>query len=198
MTKKQQKSQAELEIGALADVFSIATTGFKEYYKKTKDAAKGNYSTAASSGNSSAAASSGDGSKAASSGDGSTAASSGDYSACAAIGYRAAVKGDKGNLLMASEYTKKNGEYVPIGGKADIVDGKKLKADCWYIVEGGEWVEVDFTDEITGACSAGVKVFVESTGKDIASTYTPMEIVDLTVGQFGAEKFKEKVLTRKF
>ena len=30
----------------------------------------------------------------------------------------------------------------------EIVDGKKLKANRWYIVESGEWVEVDFSDGI--------------------------------------------------
>lgn len=132
------KNQAELQIEALADIFGIATTGFDEFYKEA-DNAKGDYSTAASSG---------DYSKAGSSGNYSTAASSGYSSACAALGYRAAVKGDKGNLLMASEYVIEEGKAIPIGGKADIVDGKKLKPGRWYIVEGGEWVEVDFTDGI--------------------------------------------------
>jgi hypothetical protein len=273
MTK--EKSQAELEIEALADVFGIATTGFEDFYKNTKDSAKGYSSTAASSGDNSTAASSGDNStaassgyssKAASSGDNSTAASSGDNSSSTAVGYRAAVKGDKGNLLMASEYIIKDGKYIPIGGKADLVDGKKLKADRWYIVEGGEWVEVDFTDgvfsrvisnkggvkkvktdngkvlyvvsdengnsahgdtikearedlvykvvakfdgaiptkatgkewigiyrAVTGACGAGVRNFVESTGKSLDDTYTAKQIAKLVAGQFGAEKFAEKL-----
>jgi hypothetical protein len=49
---------------------------------------------------------------------------------------------------MASEYIIKDGAYIPIGGKADIIDGKKLKAQQWYIVEDGEWVAVDYTDGI--------------------------------------------------
>jgi len=49
---------------------------------------------------------------------------------------------------MASEYKEENGKLVPVGGMADIVDGERLKPDCWYIVEGGEWVEVDFSDGI--------------------------------------------------
>ena len=142
------KNQAELEIEALQDVFGIATTGFEDYSKKAKEIAEGDSSTAASSGDSSTAASSGYYSKAASSGDYSKAVSSGNYSACTAVGYRAAVKGDKGNLIMASEYIKKDDELIPIGGKADIVDGKKIKAGSWYIVENAEWVEVDFTDGI--------------------------------------------------
>ena len=44
---------------------------------------------------------------------------------------------------MCSEFNK---DGVPLGGKADLVDGKILKPDCWYIIEGGEWIEVDFTD----------------------------------------------------
>ena len=49
---------------------------------------------------------------------------------------------------MASEYVKKEDKLISVGGKADIVDGKILKQDCWYIVQKGKWVEVDFTDEI--------------------------------------------------
>ena len=49
---------------------------------------------------------------------------------------------------MASEYIRKDGKLIPVGGKADLVDGKKIKANQWYIVEGGEWVAVDFTDGI--------------------------------------------------
>ena len=139
-----KKPQAELEIEALQSVFNIATTGFDEFYKSAdKSASSGDSSTAASSGNYSTAASSGDSSKAASSGNFSTAASSGKNAGCAAIGYRAAVKGDLGNLIMVSEYNK-NGD--PLGGKADLVDGKTLRANTWYIVENSEWVEVDFSD----------------------------------------------------
>jgi hypothetical protein len=229
-------------------------------------ASSGNSSTAASSGNSSKAASSGYYSKAASSGYSSTAESAGEHSACSALGYRAAVKGDKGNLLMASEYAKVDGKFIPIGGKADIVDGKKIKANQWYIVEGGKWTAVDFSDGIfsrvisnkagvkkvktdngdilyvvhdengnsahgktikearedliykavakfdgeipkkatgkewvgvyravTGACGAGVRNFVESTGKNLDDEYTAKEITKLVKGQYGAEKFAEKL-----
>jgi hypothetical protein len=246
MTK--EKSQAELQIEALADVFNIAGEGFEEFYKVTKEKA------------------SGDSSKAASSGYSSTAASSGEHSACSALGYRAAVKGDKGNLIMASEYIKKDGKIIPVGGKADLVDGKKIKAWCWYIVEDAKWVEVDFTDGIfsrvistrqgvkkvktdegktlfivsdengnsahgetiadaresliyknvakfegklpksatgkewiglyravTGACAAGVKMFVDESGKSLDDTYTSAQILKLVKGRFGAEKFAEKM-----
>jgi hypothetical protein len=178
------------------------------------------------------------------------------------VGYRAAVKGEMGNLLMASEYAMKDGRFIPVGGKADLVDGKKLKPGCWYIVENGCWVEVDFTDgvfsyvvsrhfgvtkvrtdtgkvlfivgddqgnfahgesiaeakkdlvykrfanfdgkfpieatgaewvgiyrAVTGSCSAGVREFVERTGKNLDAIYTQDDLLRIVRGQYGAEKF---------
>ncbi len=170
--------------------------------------------------------------------------------------------GEMGNLLMASEYVKRGNRYVPVGGKADIIDRKKLKPGRWYIVEGGEWVEVDFTDgmftyvlsnrngvkkvrdekgnvfyivsddngnsahgktikearndlvykatvkfdgkvpdsatgkdwvglyrAITGACSVGIKAFVEEIGKSLDDVYTREQICELVRGRFGESKF---------
>jgi hypothetical protein len=194
----QEKNRAELEIEALQDVFAIATTGFKDFYKesekskaasagdssraassgyRSRAASAGGYSWAASAGDYSRAASAGGYSRAASAGDYSTAASAGDYStaasagsasACAALGYRAAVSGDKGNLIIASEYILEGDNFIPIGGRADIIDGKKLKPKRWYIVEGGEWVEVDFTDNIFSrviSVKSGVKKVRTEDGK---------------------------------
>ena len=168
---------------------------------------------------------------------------------------------------MASEYMLKNGKYIPVGGKADLVDGKILKPNCWYVVEKGKWVEVDLSDNIftyvistragvkkvkdgkgnilfvvrdengnsahgktikqaredliykvvaksdvklpkeatgkewvgiyravTGACSIGVKMFVEKTGKNLDDTYTIKEITTLVQGQFGGEQFAKKAM----
>ena len=167
---------------------------------------------------------------------------------------------------MASEYIIKDNKFIPIGGKADIVDGKKLKVGSWYIVENAKWVEVDFTDGIfsrvisnktgvkkvktdngkvlfivsdengnsahgktikearedliyknvakfdgkipesatgkewigiyravTGACGAGVRHFVEQTGKSLDENYTAKKICELVKGQYGADKFAEVV-----
>ena len=49
---------------------------------------------------------------------------------------------------MCSEYQEDKGKYIPVGGFAKIVDGKKIKPDCWYICENKKPVEVDFTDNI--------------------------------------------------
>jgi len=152
-TEKQNKSSGDFSTAASSgDSSKAASSGDSSTAASSGDfstaASSGDSSTAASSGNFSKAASSGDSSKAASSGNFSKAASSGYSSACSALGYRAAVKGDLGNLIMASEYHEKDGKLIPVGGKADIIDDKKLKAQCWYIVEGGQWVEVDYTDDV--------------------------------------------------
>lgn len=36
-----------------------------------------------------------------------------------------------------------NGNYVPMDVKAEIVDGVRIKADTWYKLANGEFVEVD-------------------------------------------------------
>jgi len=46
---------------------------------------------------------------------------------------------------MCSEFDK-NGK--PLGGKADIVDGAKIKPDTWYSVFDAKWTEVDLTDGV--------------------------------------------------
>ena len=168
---KNAKESATGYYSKAASSGNYSTAASSGYYSKaassgyySKAASSGNYSTAASSGDYSTAASYGNSSKAASSGDYSTAASSGDYSACAAVGYRAAVKGDIGNLIMASEYIKKDTAFIPIGGKADLIDGKILKPNCWYIVENEKWVEVDFSD--------GVFSYVLSSKKGIKKVKT--------------------------
>ena len=35
-----------------------------------------------------------------------------------------------------------NDNYVPIAVKAAIVDGVRIKADTWYRLENGEFVEI--------------------------------------------------------
>jgi hypothetical protein len=235
-------------IEKMKPAFDLAGEGFQKFYDEAENKSSGDYSKAASSGYYS---------KAAASGDYSTAASSGYHAACSALGQRAAVKGDFGNLLMCSEYR----DGKPVGGLAALVDGAILKPQCWYIVEQGRWVEVDFTDNVfsyvlkttrgvkkvrtpegailyvvgdgngnhahgttikaaradliykatanfdgklpdsatgaewvaiyraaTGACSAGVRGFVEGKSLDLSKTYTLDEVLKLTEGAFGHDK----------
>jgi hypothetical protein len=123
------------------DYSHSATSG---YYSPS--ATSGDYSHSATSGDSSPSATSGDYSHSATSGDSSHSATSGDYShsatsgknsiACA-IGREAKAKTTKGNWLVLSEYDSDcNVKSV----KTIKVDGKKIKADTWYVLRNGKFV----------------------------------------------------------
>lgn len=45
--------------------------------------------------------------------------------------------------------------------------------------------------DITGACEQGTEMFINSLGTDIKESYTIAEIITLTDGQYGSDKFKE-------
>lgn len=51
-----------------------------------------------------------------------------------------------------------------------------------------------FNIATTGACAAGVKCFVEGTGKSLEDAYTAKEIAKIVKGQYGAEKFTSLAL----
>lgn len=54
------------------------------------------------------------------------------------------AKGGKNSIIVLSEWEWNiEGEYAPIAAKAEIVDGKRIKADTWYKLENGEFVEVN-------------------------------------------------------
>jgi hypothetical protein len=60
---------------------------------------------------------------------------------------------------------------------------------------GKEWVGI--YRGLTGACATGVKMFVEKAAKSLDDIYTAKEIAKLVKGQYGADKFAEKVKERK-
>ena len=106
-------------------------------------ATSGDYSPAATSGKFSHAATSGDYSPAATSGDYSPAATSGKESIAAAIGRNSKAKSTIGNWIVLAEYGEWNGKYYPVlCVKCGKIDGKTLKPDVWYRLNGGEFEEV--------------------------------------------------------
>ena len=107
-------------------------------------ATSGDGSTAATSGNWSTAATSGDGSTAATSGNGSTAATYGEDSVAVAWGYKSKAKGAIGSYIVLSEFSD-NGNLL--NARMAKVDGKTIKADTFYTLKGGEFVEVVTDDE---------------------------------------------------
>ena len=86
---------------------------------------------------------SGDSSHAATSGNSSPAATSGKESIAAAVGRDSKAKSTIGNWIVLAEYGEWNGKYCPVlCVKCGKIDGKTLKPDVWYRLNGGEFEEV--------------------------------------------------------
>ena len=105
-----------------------------------KEIASGYNSTAASSGENSKAASSGNYSKAASVGSFSSSEASGEECIAAAIGREGKARASKGGWIVLTEIDKE-GHILDI--KSTKVDGKKIKADTWYRLEKGKFIETE-------------------------------------------------------
>ena len=77
-------------------------------------------------------------------GDRSAASVSGNESFAIATGYQGKVKGALGCWIACAEWAEDdNGNWHPVDFKAVRVDGKKIKADTWYRLENGKFVEVN-------------------------------------------------------
>lgn len=85
--------------------------------------------------------------KGASSATGYKGASSADNSTAVAVawGYESKAKGCIGAHIVCAEwrYDNLNNDWVFVGAKMSIVDGVKIKADTYYTLRDGEFVEVE-------------------------------------------------------
>ena len=83
-------------------------------------------------------------SSASNTGDYSSASVSGKDSVAIAIGYDSKAKASLGSAICVVERGEWNGNTYPlIAIKSAIIDGKTLKADTYYTVKHGEFVEVE-------------------------------------------------------
>ena len=78
------------------------------------------------------------------SGDSSSAVNSGKDSIAVAWGIESKAKAAKGSFIALAEwiYDDYKGEYILKGAKMRKVDGKKIKADTFYTLINGHFVEV--------------------------------------------------------
>ena len=149
------KIKAELK---LADMINLGVEWLKEITSpekiKTsiKDNSSGNDAQIGSSGYNAKIGSSGYGAKIGSSGNNAQIGSSG-YGAkidstgedcvimCAGI--NSVAKASKGSWITLSEWSYSEGKqrYIPICVKTEFVDGEKIKADTYYSLKGGVFVE---------------------------------------------------------
>ena len=53
------------------------------------------------------------------------------------------AKGGKNSVIVLTEWKWRGNEYVPICVKAEVVDGERIKADVFYALKNGEFVEAE-------------------------------------------------------
>jgi hypothetical protein len=126
------------QLASSGDGSRLASSGYRSQL-----ASSGDGSQLASSGDRSQLASSGYGSQLASSGYRSQLASSGDGSVIANIGIEGIAKAAKGNWITLAEWKYDGDKYIPACVKTEQVDGKRIKADTWYKLEDGEFIETE-------------------------------------------------------
>ena len=121
-----------------------ATSGNSSHSATSGDyshsATSGYYSPSATSGDYSPSATSGYSSPSATSGDSSPSETKGKNSIASAIGKNSKAKSTLGNWIVLSEI---DDNYNVLCVKTAKVDGKKIKADTWYKLEGGKFVATE-------------------------------------------------------
>ena len=106
--------------------------------------ATGTRGAASATGYRGAASATGDSGAASATGDRGAASATGTGCVALACGYESKALGTLGNAIVCCERGPWNGKTYPLLAiKAAIVDGEIIKADTWYTLKNGEFVEVE-------------------------------------------------------
>ena len=126
------------KIGSSGDGAKIGSSGYD-----AKIGSSGNNAQIGSSGNNAKIGSSGDGAKIGSSGNNAKIDSTGKDCVIMCAGINSVAKASKGSWITLSEWSYSEGKqrYIPICVKTEFVDGEKIKADTYYSLKGGVFVE---------------------------------------------------------
>ena len=136
------------QIGSSGDFAQIGSSGDFAKIGSSGDSAKigssGYSAQIGSSGNSAQIGSSGYSAQIGSSGDSAQIDISGNTSVGAAIGINSIIKGAVGNWITLAEwaYDSDKQRCAPVCVKSAQIDGEIIKADTWYKLAYGEFVEV--------------------------------------------------------
>ena len=134
------KISAELK---LADIIKLGVEWIKDvtspYKVKTTDKLVDN------SGDSAKIGSSGDSAKIGSSGYSAQIDSTGEDSVVMCAGNKSRAKAKVGSWITLAEWewNDEKNRYVPVCVKTEYVDGDRIKADTWYQLKDGEFIEVN-------------------------------------------------------
>ena len=140
------KIKAELK---LADMINLGIEWLKEITlpekikTSIKDNSSGNYAQIGSSGDGAKIGSSGNNAQIGSSGNNAKIDSTGEDCVIMCAGINSVAKASKGSWITLSEWSYSEGKqrYIPICVKTEFVDGEKIKADTYYSLKGGVFVE---------------------------------------------------------
>ena len=148
-------ASTKIKIGAKLSIAGLvqAAIDFTKSKTVTMQDATGDYGASSATGNCGASSATGDkgassatGDCGASSATGYKGASSADNSTAVAVawGYESKAKGCIGAHIVCAEwkYDNLNNDWFFVGAKMSIVDGVKIKADTYYTLRDGEFVEV--------------------------------------------------------
>ena len=157
--KKQIGSSGDYaQIGSSGDYAQIGSSGYSAQIGSSGYSAKigssGDYAQIGSSGYSAKIGSSGYSAKIGSSGDYAQIGSSGDYAQinstgedsiimCAGNSSRAKAKVGSWITLAEWKWSDEKKRNVPVYVKTEYVDGENIKADTWYQLKNGKFVEVN-------------------------------------------------------
>ena len=121
-------STNKLRVGLKIDLKGVIKAGIDFIFEKTKSSPD-------------TIATTGEGANAATTGYCANAATTGRNTIAAAIGINSMAKASLGNWIVVAEWKWLNGEWTPVCVKATKVDGTTIKADTYYKLQDGEFVE---------------------------------------------------------
>ena len=137
----------DAQIGSSGNNAQIGSSGNDAQIGSSGDGAQigssGNNAQIGSSGNNAQIGSSSDGAKISSSGYGAKIDNTGEDCVIMCAGINSVAKASKGSWVTLSEwsYSEEKQRYIPICVKTEFVDGEKIKADTYYSLKGGVFVE---------------------------------------------------------
>ena len=125
---EESSSGDEAQIGSCGDWAKIGSSGYGAKIGSCGDWAK--------------IGSSGDEAQIGSCGDWAKIGSSGENCVICCAGHGCKVKAKKGSWITLSEWDFSKEKPIPVCVKTEFIDGEKLKADTFYTLKNGEFVEV--------------------------------------------------------
>ena len=137
------------QIGSSGDYAQIGSSGDSAKIGSSGNSAQigssGDYAKIGSSGNYAQIGSSGDYAKIGSSGDYAQIGSTGEDSVIMCAGNSSIAKAKVGSWITLAEWewSDEKNHNVPVCVKTEYVDGENIKADTWYQLKNGKFVEVE-------------------------------------------------------